>query len=143
MTPELLDHAKSLAGEGVWPQEIARRLGLSHTQVHRMLRPGYVVGVHKHMWAPVGAWKRVLKAAGITERTTFHDLRRTFATWLIRSGASLTVVAAAMGHKDIKTTQKHYAFAGLDVVQKATAAGVRAIAEAAKAPEDSPRSNVA
>ena len=42
---------------------------------------------------------------------TIHDLRRTVAVKLVSSGASLPVIAAALGHKNLKTTQQVYALA--------------------------------
>ena len=55
---------------------------------------------------------------------TIHDLRRTVAVKLVSAGASLPVVAAALGHKNLKTTQQVYALATqLDVraaLQRAT-----------------------
>lgn len=42
---------------------------------------------------------------------TIHDLRRTVAVKLVSTGASLPVVAAALGHKNLKTTQQVYALA--------------------------------
>lgn len=42
---------------------------------------------------------------------TVHDLRRTVAVKLVSAGASLPVVAAALGHKNLKTTQQVYALA--------------------------------
>lgn len=42
---------------------------------------------------------------------TIHDLRRTVAVKLVSSGASLPIVAAALGHKSLKTTLQVYALA--------------------------------
>jgi integrase len=41
-------------------------------------------------------------------RITFHDLRHTHASMLIRSGAQPRVVQAQLGHKDIETTFRYY-----------------------------------
>jgi hypothetical protein len=95
-------------------------LGLSQTQIRRTLPPDIDATVPRPMSPPKTGWKRILRAAGISERTTLHDLRPTLATWMIRTGASLTAVAAGMGHKDIRTTQKHYAWADMDLVRRVT-----------------------
>ena len=48
------------------------------------------------------------KAAGI-ESTGFHDLRRTFGARLALQGVPMAVIAKALGHKDERITQRHYA----------------------------------
>ncbi len=131
VTPEQLSAVKDCAEKGLTTREIAKQVGLSQTQVCRMMRQDFDAITPRPMSPPKKAWTRILSTAKIAERTTLHDLRRTFATWMIRSGASLTVVAAAMGHKDIRTTQKHYAWADMDLVKSATLAGVQAIRHAA------------
>ena len=48
------------------------------------------------------------EAAGI-ESTGFHDLRRTFGARLALQGVPMAVIAKALGHKDERVTQRHYA----------------------------------
>lgn len=48
-------------------------------------------------------------AAGITPRATFHDLRRTYGSLLLNSGAPIHVVQELLGHADLKTTRRVYA----------------------------------
>ncbi|MES3054603.1 site-specific integrase [Sphingomonas faeni] len=43
------------------------------------------------------------------DKTTFHDLRRTYGARLARKGVAMAVIAEAMGHKDERITRKHYA----------------------------------
>ncbi|KIQ20554.1 hypothetical protein RT97_28305 [Variovorax paradoxus] len=62
-----------------------------------------------HITEPGYAWLRVLEAAGI-EHATPHDLRRTFGSVLLRGGAPLEVVKETLGHRNIQTTERHYAF---------------------------------
>ena len=73
------------------------------------------------------AWRRLLIRAGIRERLTLHDVRRTWISAQIRAGASLPVVAASAGHKHISTTQKHYAIVGGDMVRNSVNAGIAAM----------------
>jgi integrase len=69
------------------------------------------------------AWRRIVKTAGITQRTTIHDLRRTFCIRPIENGVQLPHVAAAMGHKTMATTHRHYAIARQDKVRESVLAG--------------------
>jgi integrase len=50
---------------------------------------------------------RLMEKAGV-RRITFHDLRHSLASMLIRSGAQPRVVQAQLGHEDIETTFKYY-----------------------------------
>lgn len=51
-------------------------------------------------------WARAIKKAGI-RHCTRHDLRHTFASWLVQRGVSLQTVRDLMGHADIKTTTRY------------------------------------
>jgi integrase/recombinase XerD len=50
---------------------------------------------------------RIRDLAGITEKFTPHDLRRSFATELFDAGADLLMVQSLMGHADAKTTKMY------------------------------------
>lgn len=41
------------------------------------------------------------------QRVTFHSLRHTHASWLALQGESLLVIKEALGHKDLKMTQRY------------------------------------
>ena len=47
-----------------------------------------------------------VERAGIVD-FHFHDLRHTFASWLVMAGKPLKVVQELLGHKDIKTTMRY------------------------------------
>lgn len=54
-------------------------------------------------------WKAAIKSAGLYHdnpniRPRPHDLRRTFATWQIQSGADISVVSKALCHTSLKHT---------------------------------------
>lgn len=59
---------------------------------------------------PYGNWRRSFESAcnraGI-EDFRFHDLRHTFASYLVMSGVDIRTVQELMGHKDIKMTMRY------------------------------------
>ena len=64
----------------------------------------------KHDGQPVkdvkNAFHAALDAAGI-EDFTWHDLRHTFASWLVMRGASLRAVADLLGHRSLKMAMRY------------------------------------
>lgn len=54
------------------------------------------------------SYRILLKAAGLDEKTRIHDLRHTFATYLIGGGFDPKTVADLMGHKDARLTLAIY-----------------------------------
>ena len=55
------------------------------------------------------AWKRFLKRIEIRYKKP-HSMRDTYATTLIRRGASIHDVKSLLGHSSIKITEKYYIF---------------------------------
>lgn len=50
-------------------------------------------------------WAPAVKAAGLGDLgVTIHDLRHTYASWLVQAGVSLSRVAELLGHASITTT---------------------------------------
>lgn len=77
---------------------------------------GYADGRHMTPHALGNAWAKMARAGDADgpllgtrgKVCTFHDLRHTFATHAIASGANVRTVAAIMGHADASTTLRIY-----------------------------------
>lgn len=66
----------------------------------------YVFSSHSksgYLQEPKSAWKKILEKAEISD-FRIHDLRHTWASWMVAEGVSLPVVQKALGHKDITST---------------------------------------
>lgn len=59
-------------------------------------------------------WEEARKTAGMPE-LRWHDLRRSFGTWLLQGGASLADARDLLGHQDVKTTSIYLATARQDL----------------------------
>lgn len=66
--------------------------------------PGFRVGDRLHEVKPV--WERVRLAAGLQD-FRLHDLRHSFASAAISSGATLAVVGELLGHRYAQTTKRY------------------------------------
>ena len=53
-------------------------------------------------------WQRICKRAGVKDLRP-HDLRRSYASWLINDGVPLEVVGDLLNHKSLQTTRAVYA----------------------------------
>jgi len=51
-------------------------------------------------------WRNVLKAAKLSD-LRIHDLRHSFASQLVSSGASLPLIGALLGHSNPTTTHRY------------------------------------
>jgi len=76
-------------------------------------------------------WMRIVKSAGI-EHVRLHDLRHSFASFAVSSGASLNHIGEQLGHRSLTTTQR-YSHLARDPVRKATETTAIIIAEAMRA----------
>lgn len=52
------------------------------------------------------AWSQICKAAGLTD-VRVHDLRHSYASYLVSNGVSLHVVGKLLGHSQAQTTQRY------------------------------------
>jgi|GEM_PF-3468587 len=67
-----------------------------------------------------GPWRRIRKAAGLSDTIRFHDLRHTFGSFYAMNGTDLQVIQQLMNHRDFRTTLK-YASLAPSVVNAAAA----------------------
>ena len=69
-------------------------------------------------------FKRSIRKAGLDDKFHFHSLRKTYGTWLLKSGASIYEVSKLLGHSSVVVTTMHYASLSTsemhDVVEKIT-----------------------
>lgn len=65
------------------------------------------------------AWETIRQSANIAD-VRIHDLRHTYASHLVSSGLSLSIVGKLLGHTQASTTQR-YAHLADEPLRKATA----------------------
>ena len=110
--------------------QLAQRRTLGAFVFPSISKTGYVTDIKK-------SWASICKAAGISG-LRIHDLRHSFASQLVSSGASLPLIGALLGHSNPMTTSR-YAHLFQDP-QRAAVERVAAIVDAAgkDAPEPTP-----
>ena len=84
-----------------------------------------------HLVTVKRSWKGLLKRAGISDLRR-HDMRRTHGSWMAMQGASLPVIAKALGHKSIAVTSI-YSRLSLAPVREAQATAIKALLTAGEA----------
>jgi len=76
--------------------------------------------------APVKSIKRAFRAAvmraGLDKAVTPHVLRHTAASWMAEAGIPMSEIAAVLGHRDSRTTERVYAKFSPEYLQKAVRA---------------------
>ena len=64
------------------------------------LWPNWVTELFRFYVKKAGLWKKGLH---------WHNLRSSFASWLVADGASIYAVSKCLGHSSVTLTQKYYA----------------------------------
>lgn len=104
LTSELVDALAQLRAE----TDVTEDCGLEH--VAGRCRSGLVLAtslggvVRNDRWAT--GWRRAVVAAGVGHARP-HDLRHTYASWLLQGGVSLAEVGRLLGHVSPQTTARY------------------------------------
>jgi len=94
--------------------ELLKALPRSEADIY--IFPSQVTGrPSASLWFP---WRRIRARAGLDDMR-LHDLRHSFASFLVNDGVSLYVVQTLLGHANAKTTQR-YAHLVADTLSQAT-----------------------
>jgi integrase len=91
--------------------------------------------------APYKAWQKIREKAALPD-VRLHDLRHTFASWMIGQGSSLAMVGQALNHLDSATSHR-YVHSMHDAVRAAKQLTVAAMLETRVAPPLKASSEVA
>ena len=84
--------------------EIGDRQSSNRKPLPEFVFPG--AGTSQHVVQIKRAWASICKSAGITDLHV-HDLRHSFASQLVSTGASLPLIGAMLGHSGPSTTARY------------------------------------
>lgn len=68
------------------------------------------------------AFRTACEKAGLDRTVTPHTLRHTAASWMAEAGIPMSEIAAVLGHRDSRTTERVYARYSPDYLQRAVRA---------------------
>ena len=95
-----LARVRRVDDEPVFSQQAPKRLSNPHGELYAM----------KGAWVPMcnlePRWTKAKRAANLGE-VRMHDLRHTYASKLLRRGASIYLVARLLGHRTIRMTMRY------------------------------------
>ncbi len=92
--------------------------------------------IESHIREPKVQWNRICEAANL-DNLRIHDLRRTLASWMAMTGASMLLISSALGHKlDTSSVTAVYARLDIEPVRKAIENAVDAMLRAGRTHED-------
>ena len=90
--------------------------GVSPYVFHGPKPTSHLAGIRK-------CWERVVAKAGLAPTTRIHDLRHSFASFLVNNGRPIYEVAQILGHTQLSTTQRYSHFENTRLVESANIAG--------------------
>jgi integrase len=119
------DARRSLARSELTERELAKR----EEREHQWVWPS-ADSASGHAVNPEKPWRRILKAAGVKEWATLHDVRRTLGSRLAMNGVAGATISKVLGHVSPQSL-KHYAHldvtAGREAVERALFSVTKAI----------------
>ncbi len=89
-----------------WLSQASRKRLFVHTKSKKRPDGTLTPSVRKMRVDSNTAWRSALKRAGI-ENFRFHDLRHTWANWLIQSGVLLSVLQKMGGWKSVDMVRRY------------------------------------
>jgi integrase len=92
------------------------------------------IGKTGHLVEPKRSWKAILERAGLQD-VHLHDLRRSLGSWMASGNVSMTIVAKALGHSELRSTAV-YARLAVDPVATAVEEAGNAILAAGRAADN-------
>jgi integrase len=107
-------YPKSAAGRRTIPlplwltEIIANHLASYALGVEQLVFPNTVGAPLRRTLFRARIWKPTLQRAGLDLTLRFHDLRHSYATWLVDDGVPVNVVQRVMGHERSSTTLDLY-----------------------------------
>lgn len=129
--------AAMLKGRRAEMAEQCMEAGVPLTMDHHVL--GRIDGAYMNPHSLWREWKAVAKSLGLVgteaKTPTFHDLRHTFATAAIASGADVKSVSSILGHANAAMTLNIYATADAEAKRRTMERAAAAISEAPKPAE--------
>ncbi|WP_108462315.1 site-specific integrase [Devosia naphthalenivorans] len=85
-------------------QAVALLKGIKRTKGNPYIFPTEATG--RPSPSLYGPWDRIRKRAGLAD-VRLHDLRHSFASFLVNTGVSIYVVQDLLGHTQLRTTQRY------------------------------------
>ena len=107
-------YPKSAAGRRTIPlplwlvEIISHHLATYYPGVEQLAYPNIVGMPLRRTLFRTRVWKPTLVASGLDPNLRFHDLRHSYATWLVDDGVPVNMVQRVMGHERSSTTLDLY-----------------------------------